>query len=127
MQVVPSARGLELGCLRFGMLHYLANLISHLCLISDLPKQNRADSGTTKIKFNPTKVRELMVHPGLYNLHDKMKVRVLSGSSLDVDHLEDGLLIEAGARGEELAAVLVPLDAAHVQLEAVMLVVAAER
>ena len=57
-----------------------------------------------------------------------MKVRVLSGSSLDVDHLEDGLLIEAGARGEELAAVLVPLDAAHVQLEAVvLLVVAAER
>ena len=57
-----------------------------------------------------------------------MKVRVLSGSSLDVDHLEDGLLIEAGARGEELAAVLVPLDAAHVQLEAVVLVVvAAER
>ena len=29
----------------------------------NLPKQNRADSGTPKIKVNPNKVRELMEHP----------------------------------------------------------------
>ena len=30
---------------------------------SHLPKQNWADSGTAKVKVNPTKVRERMEHP----------------------------------------------------------------
>ena len=47
LQGVPSARGLGLGWLRFGMFHSAAQLILPK---SRLPKQNQSDWGTAKIQ-----------------------------------------------------------------------------
>ena len=47
------------------MFHHLAHgpVALQILLISHLPEQNLADSGTAKIKVNPPKVYELKEHP----------------------------------------------------------------
>ena len=64
MHGVPSARRPGLGNFDLGV-RPSCTAFHPLLPNSHQPRQNRADSGTTKIKVNPTQVLGQMNHPGL--------------------------------------------------------------